>query len=391
MSNRQHIGQTGTRRRDTLTLPKRRHHLLLVLLLMSGLFAGIYYLSNTLGSETDAEARGSVSVSTLPEDQKPTPLDAAELGLPDLLASTVPIGENPTEGLELSGTPSGASGTAPTSVPERPSNPRVIRPAIPIAPPLDPSLTRETPSGIIPSPNGSGLTPLRAYAADRVATNGKQPVAIIIGGLGINPALTSQAIKELPSAVTLSFAAQSENLQDWVNQARAYGHEVLLEVPMQGTGEVENELTLLSTGSPQANVERLHKTLTRAQGYIGLTHYQGENFLRRTDAVSPILMEMRASGLAFVSDGSFETPALTPLTRSLNVPYRSGFGLIDPVPSRKVVTARLSNLADTASDQSGIIGVGFAYPETLETVTEWSATLEGKGLILVPASQMLPS
>jgi len=77
------------------------------------------------------------------------------------------------------------------------------------------------------------MTPLSAYKRPFSAGSGKRPVSIIIGGLGVNRSLTNQAINELPADVTLSFAAHAPGLQNWINQARAKGHDVFIEPPME--------------------------------------------------------------------------------------------------------------------------------------------------------------
>ena len=379
---------TKAQRRHALALPKRRYHVAMALILLFGVIALPLWLSAKFGSPKDAEARGAVQIVQLPEEARPTPLDAPAEALPDLLAGVVEVGDNPTA------TPGdepaqAAPDQTPRPTVNSPSRAAIIRPPTPKAPPLDASLLRRTPAGSVPGPNDAGLTPLDAYSAASVSLNGRSPVSLIVGGLGVNDALTRRAIRELPSAVTLSFAAQTDNLQDWINEARAFGHEVLLEVPMEGQGSGDGEDLLRSTTAPEVNQRRLQTLLSRAQGYIGVTPYQGDIFLTRTDALSPVLKELKASNLAFFTDGAVEAPSIEALVQSLNVPHKSGFGLIDPVPSEKVIEARLDGLAKAAENRPGLIGVGFAYPQTIEAVSRWALNLEDDGLILVPASQSL--
>ncbi|RYF88332.1 MAG: hypothetical protein EON95_20500 [Caulobacteraceae bacterium] len=94
-------------------------------------------------------------------------------------------------------------------------------------------LTAPGPGGaLLPVIGGDGRKPWQAYARPFTA-NGKPKVALVIGGLGLNPAYTRRAIELLPPEVTLSFAPYAEGLQGWIDLARANGHEVLLETPME--------------------------------------------------------------------------------------------------------------------------------------------------------------
>ncbi|MEL7231183.1 MAG: divergent polysaccharide deacetylase family protein, partial [Pseudomonadota bacterium] len=76
-------------------------------------------------------------------------------------------------------------------------------------------------------------TPFEKYARPFENPEGKPTVSIIVGGMGINWRHTQAAINELPAEVTLSFAPGAKNLTTWVRRARADGHEVLIELPME--------------------------------------------------------------------------------------------------------------------------------------------------------------
>lgn len=228
--------------------------------------------------------------------------------------------------------------------------------------------------------------------ADKTDLDSK-PVSVIIGGLGINAPLTLRAIDELPPEITLSFAAHAPGLQGWINKARLAGHEVLLELPMESEAfdaqESGSDRTLRTAASVPDNRRNLHYLLSRAQGYAGVINYNGEAFLRRSDAVSPILTELKASGLGLFIDGAFDAPSLPALSQSLSLPYNTAFGIIDPAPDRALINQQLDTLIVEAKSGSGAVGVGFVYPQTLDAVKGWAATLSDNGLILVPATATL--
>lgn len=381
--------RVASRRRQALSLPKRRHHLSLALIALIILISAPMIMARVFGNEADATPKGSVSVANLPEGQIPSPLDATGESLPDLLAGLVPAGENPTDAIAAIDALGNPMGSKPQPTPKT-----IIVPApAPKAPPLDPSLTRQSQFGTIPGPNRAGKTPLQAYRLPVSARNERIPVSIIVGGLGINRPLTQRAIDELPPAVTLSFAAQTSGLQGWIDQARARGHEVLLEIPMEGPSfdatAQGTERTLRAGLDAAENRQHLHYLLSRAQGYAGVINYQGEVLLRRSDALGPILNEVKASGLGLFIDGSFDAPTVSALAQSISLPFKSSFGLIDPAPSQSVIEARLGNLAAEAKNSPGSLGVGFVYPQTIDAVKGWAATLSSQGLILVPATATL--
>ena len=56
-----------------------------------------------------------------------------------------------------------------------------------------------------------------------------------LAGLGLGPAATRAAI-QLPGEITLAFSSHARDLQQWIDLARAAGHEVLLDLPMEPIG-----------------------------------------------------------------------------------------------------------------------------------------------------------
>jgi polysaccharide deacetylase 2 family uncharacterized protein YibQ len=58
-------------------------------------------------------------------------------------------------------------------------------------------------------------------------------IAILISGLGPSGAATEAAIQGLPGAVSLAFWPYADRIDNWIRLARAAGHEVLLNLPME--------------------------------------------------------------------------------------------------------------------------------------------------------------
>ena len=377
-----------------MRLPALWPHLLGAAALIAALFVAVPLLAMRLGDARSAEPGGSVVVAALPQSERPTPLDA-DTNLPDLLAADVLVGDNPTEGMtapatrtDALGNPVGGTVSAPTpkTISVSPRASEGLRP-------VDPTLSRDGPFGRVPAPNAAGLSPLDAYKRPATPVGNRKPVALVVGGLGINATLTRRAIDELPPAVTLSFAAHANDLQAQIDRARAAGHEVLLELPMESAGfdpgEPGADLALRVDTGVRSNRRNLARLLSRAQGYAGVINYNGDRVLTRSDVAAPLLGDLKEAGLGVVVDGSFSAPTLQALASSTNVPFVTGFGLIDPEADRGVIDRRLDALSASASGGGAALGVGFAYPETIDALKGWTATLGSDGLALVPATALL--
>ena len=380
------------RRRSALVLPRVWPHLLGAAGLVLAAWIGLPAAAMMHGDAGASRPGGSLALPIPEPLLAERPLDATG-ELPDLLAADVLIGDNPTQGLGQAEPQTDALGNPVSAAPPAPQPKTITLPAAPPPAPLDPSLTRSSEFGPLPRRNADGLSPLRAYGTRARVAPGTQPVSVIVGGLGINDTLTQRAIDELPAAVTLSFAAHAPDLQRWVDAARRRGHEVLLELPMESAGFDPAEPgagRALRVGADVAtNRDNLYRLLSRAQGYAGVINYNGDRLLTRSDVVAPLLAELEQSGLGFIADGSFATPTLSALAQSTDLPFVRAFGLIDPSADRATIDARLDALSSAAQDGGGTIGVGFAYPQTIDALKGWTATLRNDGLTLVPATQAL--
>ncbi len=239
------------------------------------------------------------------------------------------------------------------------------------------------PSGPLPIIALDGRTPAEAYARPFVA-NGRPKVALIVRGLGLNERATRQAIETLRPEVTLSFVVYADGLQGWIDMARARGHEVLLETPMEPENFPDNDpgpYALLATGQPVETIKKLEWILSRATGYFGLTNYLGERFLASGPAYDAFAAGAKGRGLAFIDDG---------------LAAGKGGGLPRATPERQIdgkldgtaIDQQLAALEAGAQQRGQALGMGLSYPVTLEKAAAWANSVEARGYQLAPASAM---
>lgn len=245
-------------------------------------------------------------------------------------------------------------------------------------------LTAPGPGGLLPIVAADGRTSAQMYSRPFVS-NGRPRVALVIGGLGLNAQTTRRAIESLPPEITLSFVPYAEGLQGWIDMARAAGHEVLLETPMEPADYPQNDpgpYTLLADGQGPEMTRRLEWLLSRATGYFGVTNYLGARFVANPGAMASFTQAVHRRGLAFIDDGSAA---------------RTGGGLmrasadriIDDQLAGDTIAAQLASLEASAQRGGKALGAGFAYPVTIEAAASWAQGLESRGFQLAPASAVM--
>jgi polysaccharide deacetylase 2 family uncharacterized protein YibQ len=255
----------------------------------------------------------------------------------------------------------------------------------------DPALVENTPTGPLPRIADDGTTPMRAYAPPAFS-DGHPRIAVVIGGLGISAKQTEAALKGLPAGVTLAFAPYASDTQHWASLARAQGHEVLLEVPMEPYDFPDSDPgphTLRSGAGEDANTERLVWALTRFSGYTGVTNLLGGRFLSDANSLEPMLTYLARRGLMFYDNGSANHSAAPDVASRVGVPFAQADSTIDTIQTAMEIDRRLSALESVARTRGSAGGSGQIYPVTIDRVRNWAQGLAGRGFVLVPASAIV--
>jgi polysaccharide deacetylase 2 family uncharacterized protein YibQ len=264
--------------------------------------------------------------------------------------------------------------------------------AAPLPPAPLPGLTARGPLGPLPIVGPDGATPLKAYRRPFTAAPGKEVVSLIVGGLGFNAGLTQAAIEQLPAEVTLSFVPYADNLQNWINAARAHGHEVMIELPMEGFDSVETDTgpqTLLTNAPAKDNVGRLENVLSRGAGYFAVSNYQGAKFAQSGAASAPVVAALKSRGLGFISNGIGARAPLNTEAQKAGLPFAAADRVLDSQREASAIADQLDALEAMAHENGNALGAGFAYPVTVDQIKLWASNLGARGLQLAPASAVM--
>jgi len=259
---------------------------------------------------------------------------------------------------------------------------------------LDPKLLEATRHGAIPKIGPDGARPSVRYAQSRDFPPDKKDaplVAIVIGGLGISASGTADAFTKMPSPVTFALAPYGADLEKLAERGRAGKHEVLLQVPMEPFDYPDNDpgpQTLLTSLTPEQNIDRLHWLMSRFQGYVGLISFMGARFTASEQSLSPVLRDIAKRGLIYVDEGSSSRSIASQLAGTQNLPFAKADIVLDTVPTTAEINHALARLEMKARDSGSAVGYATAKPGTIARIAEWIKKAESKGIILVPITMV---
>lgn len=228
----------------------------------------------------------------------------------------------------------------------------------------------------------------RPFPADET----RPRIAVVVAGLGLSEAATTAAIQQLPAEVTLSFSPYSNRLEEFIAMARAAGHEVLLDLPMEPASFPRDDpgpRALLTSLDEDANAERLAWTLGRADGYLGVATYMGSRFTTSPEDLRPVIEELGRRGLLLLDSRAAADSIAARLAADTGVAHAINDRFIDNEASRVAIDGRLQQIERIARSSGVAVAMGYAYPVTIERLTEWARGLAGEGLALAPISAVV--
>jgi hypothetical protein len=380
------LGQNTVRAKRRFRLPFTGMHVLAVLLgLFLVIFAGFaLFNSNPFGGEPIVR----IALPPATPGEKPA-MASPETTEPVVRSAARPTAAGGQQTVTIIDGSSGARHDVPIGGPSDGTDKADGATAAPaMMAGIDPRLLEKSRYGMIPVV-ADGLKPFTVYAAeaDRARAARMPVVAIVVGGLGVGAAKTTEAIMKLPPAVTLAFTPYGSDPGKLAERARAQHHEILLQIPMEPFDYPDNDpgpQTLLTTLNSDQNLDRMYWHLSRFQGYAGIANFMGGRFVVSDAVMQPIVREAAKRGLGYFDDGTSPRSVAASAAAGQAMPFAKADIGIDTVPTAVEIDHALANLENLAKERGLAVGVASALPISIERIGVWARTLESHGIMLVP-------
>ncbi|MEX1205786.1 MAG: divergent polysaccharide deacetylase family protein [Dongiaceae bacterium] len=245
--------------------------------------------------------------------------------------------------------------------------------------------------GALPGePAAEALPAWRRFARDFPADDPRPRIAVVVTGLGLSATATDAAIRGLPGEITLAFSPYGSRLAESVALARAAGHEVMLDLPLEPASYPRDDpgpQGLLTSLTPTQNRARLDWVLDRAEGYVGVAAFMGSRFTASADHMRPVLSALAERDLMFL-DGDAPDSVAARLAEEIGVPLATTSLRLGDDDAPAAIDSRLQQLERQARTAGFAVATVAPAPAALERLGEWARTLPGKGLALAPISAL---
>lgn len=264
-----------------------------------------------------------------------------------------------------------------------------------LAPAPDRRVTEKGPYGLLPKIGADGARPMDVYARPFVTGPALGPgaprIAIAVGGLGLDAPSTLEAIEQLPEAVTLAFAPYGAELDHLTRQARARGHETILQAPMEPFDYPRNNPGphTLTVGSADGGKDDLVWLMSRFAGYAGVMNHLGGRFTADESAMSGVLGELARRGLFYLDDGAAPQSRAGGVARSVGASFAQVDAVIDDSSKTEPPETALARLETVARERGVAIGFANATPGLIPRLARFARALERRGIALAPVSAII--
>ena len=212
----------------------------------------------------------------------------------------------------------------------------------------------------------------------------------IIDDMGVDRK-RSAAISALPGPLTLSYLTYADDLAGQTKAARAHGHELMLHLPMEPiNGKLDPGPNALTTGLSGAELERrIDWSLDRFSGYVGVNNHMGSRFTAFRPGMETVMRQLKPRGLMFLDSKTTKESVGEQVAQDQAVPAIVRHIFLDDDESIDAVRRRLAEAEAVARRQGFVVAIGHPHEATLQALSEWLPTVQGKGLALAPATAVL--
>ena len=219
---------------------------------------------------------------------------------------------------------------------------------------------------------------------------GTPRIAIIIDDMGLNAARNTDVVK-LSKPLTLAYLPYAPQLEKKTREAKSFGHELMIHVPMQ---PIKNSMdagpNVLTVEMDKREIDKALKTVFKSfDGYAGINNHMGSRMTQDPERMAMVMEALKERNLYFIDSKTIYSSVAADVARDSGVAYGERDVFLDHEPTYEFAITALKKTEDIARRRGFAIAIGHPKEGTIKALAEWIPTLKDKGIELVPASELV--
>ena len=226
------------------------------------------------------------------------------------------------------------------------------------------------------------------FAAPVPKQDGRPIITLIVDDMGVVHDGTRRVVA-LPGPITLAWFPFAPRLPQQVSEAAERGHEAVLHMPMQATGNNTNWTgpDPLRVDLPmEENLRRLQNALDAVPDTVGLNNHMGSVASLDRALMDMVAAEAKKREMLVLDSVTIPHSLVYRQAMLAGVPAASRDVFVDYIPKADAIRAQLAEIERIAIHYGNAIAIGHPWPLTVAALEAWVPTLESRGFALWPLS-----
>lgn len=211
--------------------------------------------------------------------------------------------------------------------------------------------------------------------------------ALVIDDVGYRA--SDSDLLNLPNAVTLSILPHTPYGKLIAEKASISGREIMLHLPMENTAGIKHEPgTILSSMSQQQIENNIQAAFLDLPFVAGVNNHMGSKLTKLAEPMGTIMSVLKKHQVYFLDSRTTPSSKAYQVAKAHGVKAYRRHIFLDHQKDPKQIKAQLNKALRLASEFDYIIAIGHPYPETIQVLTEFFKTQQGKALQLKKVSEL---
>ena len=164
----------------------------------------------------------------------------------------------------------------------------------------------------------------------------------------------------------------------------------MLHLPMEPTGRNDPGPGALLVSMTDTEIrQRTTAALDSFEGFAGVNNHMGSRFTAFRPGMETVMRQLKPRGLMFLDSKTTKESVGEQVAQDQAVPAIVRHIFLDDDESIDAVRRRLAEAEAVARRQGFVVAIGHPHEATLQALSEWLPTVQGKGLALAPATAVL--
>jgi len=218
---------------------------------------------------------------------------------------------------------------------------------------------------------------------------GSSIIAIVIDDLGHSDKKLLPFL-ELDVPLTLAFLPYPKKSRDLAKLAKKQGYEILVHMPMEPLDKNidPGPDALTSVLNIKDMKDSFRRNFKKIDGAKGINNHMGSKLSLNKSAMEIIIGEVASRNLLYFDSVTVSGTYGWRIAEKRNIPFAKRDIFIDNVKDIEVISQQLKALETKAIENGFSVGIGHPYSVTHKALSNWLHRIEGKGIKIVPLSEI---